>query len=92
MSDLDVLDHIATTDLLGMLTRDDLLSLDPLPEGVHLKGGETLIKQGNEGADYFVLVNGRLRAFIENNGRGVHSRFIYPGEGIGEMSLIGRGR
>jgi hypothetical protein len=58
VSDLDVLDHITTTSLLGKLTREDLLSLDPLPEWVHLKGGETLIKQGDEGADYFLLVNG----------------------------------
>jgi NTE family protein len=88
MSDLDVLDHITTTSLLGELTRDDLLSLDPLPEWVHLKGGETLIRQGDEGADYFLLVNGRLRVLIENNGRVVHSSFVHPGEGIGEMSLI----
>ena len=49
MSDRDVLDHITTTSLLGELTRDDLLSLDPLPERVHLKSGETLIKQGSAG-------------------------------------------
>jgi len=85
MSDLEVLDHITTTSLLGELTRDDLLSLDPLPEWVHLKGGKTLIKQGDEGADYFLLVNGRLGVFIENNGRIVHSTFVHPGEGIGEM-------
>jgi hypothetical protein len=35
MSELDVLDHIATSVLLGTRTRDDLLSLDPLPEWVH---------------------------------------------------------
>jgi NTE family protein len=88
MTDLDVFDHITTTGLLGTLTRDDLLSLDPLPEWVHLKAGEILIKQGDEGSDYFLLVNGRLRVFIENNSRVVFSTFIYPGEGIGEMSLI----
>jgi NTE family protein len=88
MTDLDVLDHIATVGLLGKLTRTDLLSLDPLPEWVHLKGGETLIKQGDHTSDYFVLVNGRLRVFIENEGRVVFSTFLYPGEGIGEMSLI----
>jgi predicted acylesterase/phospholipase RssA/CRP-like cAMP-binding protein len=88
MSDPDVLDHITTMGLLETLTRDDLLSLDPLPEWFHLRAGETLIKQGDEGADYFLLVNGRLRVFIENNGRVVFSTSIYPGEGIGEMSLI----
>jgi len=88
MSDPDILDHIASAGLLGTLTRADLLSLDPLPEWVHLKGGETLMKQGDQGSDYFLLVNGRLRVFIENNGRVVYSTSIYHGEGIGEMSLI----
>jgi NTE family protein len=88
MSDPDILDHIASVGLLGTLTRADLLSLDPLPEWVHLKGGETLMRQGEEGSDYFLLVNGRLRVFIESNGQVVFSTSIYPGEGIGEMSLI----
>lgn len=89
MSDIDVLDYLATAGVLRTLTRKDLESLDPLPEWVHLKGGETLITQGDENTDYFHLVSGRLRVFVANKDGSQRSiAFINPGQGIGEMSLI----
>jgi predicted acylesterase/phospholipase RssA/CRP-like cAMP-binding protein len=89
MADIDVLDYLETAGLLQMMTREDLESLDPRPEWVHLRGGETLIRQGETGSDYFLLVSGRLRVFVTTkDGTQRSIAYINPGQGIGEMSLI----
>ncbi len=63
--------------------------MDPPPEICSIKAGEILIHQGDTGTDYFHLVNGRLRVFSSlPNGKLKPLSEIYPGEGVGEMSLI----
>jgi NTE family protein len=86
--DQSVLDSLKTASLLQALTQEDFKSLDPAPEWVHLKGGETLIRQGDEESDYYFLVSGRLRVFVEENGVRRSVAYINPGQGVGEISLI----
>jgi predicted acylesterase/phospholipase RssA/CRP-like cAMP-binding protein len=86
--DEGVLDYLKTASLFQSLTREDFESLDPSPEWFHIKGGETLIQQGDEETDYYLLVNGRLRVFVEDNGIRRSVAYINPGQSVGEMSLI----
>jgi len=69
---------------------DEILDeMQPQPELLAIKAGEVLIQQGDSGTDYFQLVSGRLRVFGElPNGKLKPLSEIYPGEGVGEMSLI----
>ena len=75
--------------MLRSLSSEDWQQLNPAPEWVHLEGGETLISQAEQGTDYFHLVSGRLRVFVENkDGIQRSVATIKPGQGVGEMSLI----
>ncbi len=63
--------------------------MQPPPELIALSAGETLIRQGEKGQDYYLLVHGRLMVFVTEAGG--HERLvgqIHPGEGIGEMALL----
>jgi NTE family protein len=74
--------------LLYGVSEADLRSIEPPPEMVFLEPGETLIEQGAEDTDYFYLVSGRLHAFVEHGGRRTLAGHIWPGEGVGELSLL----
>lgn len=58
-------------------------------EWVLLRGGEVLLRQGDEGDSLYILVSGRLRAVAQDDG-GATRRLneIAPGETVGEMALI----
>lgn len=77
------------SELLGGVPEPMLRAISPAPTLVELDAGETLIRQGEEGTDYYLLVQGRLRVFRSDEKGG--SRVINevcPGEGVGEMSLL----
>lgn len=66
-----------------------LNEIDPQPEMFAIRAGDVLIRQGEAGTDYFHLLSGRLRVFgALPNGKLKPLSEIYPGEGVGEMSLI----
>lgn len=87
-SDLTALEHLLRSELLRGVSEADLRSIEPPPEMLFLGPGETLIRQGDEGTDYFLLVNGRLRSFAEGQSGRVPVGHVLPGEGVGEMSLL----
>ncbi len=75
--------------LFRNISDEALSEMDPQPEIVQIRAGEVLIRRGDTGTDYFHLVSGRLRVFGElANGNLESLAEIYPGEGVGEMSLI----
>jgi NTE family protein len=55
---------------------------------ISLRAGETLIRQGDQNTDYFLLVSGRLREFREQDGLLTLIGNVIPGEGVGEMALL----
>ena len=56
---------------------------------VDLRGGETLIRQGDDGDALYLLVSGRLRAYrVDGEGAERMLREIPRGEIVGEMSLF----
>ncbi|MFT3954970.1 MAG: patatin-like phospholipase family protein [Piscinibacter sp.] len=55
---------------------------------LQLAGGDTLMRQGDSGDALYLLVSGRLRVYIEDEGRQRVVREISRGEVVGEMSLI----
>ena len=80
--------YLARSPLLQGVSEEILKLLDPPPETIFLKAGDTLIRKGEENSDYFVLVSGRLCAFDEEGGRLVPQLVIHPGEGVGEIALL----
>jgi len=55
---------------------------------LQLAGGETLMRQGEPGEELYLLVSGRLRVYIEEEGVRRIVREVPRGEVVGEMSLI----
>ncbi|WP_298830406.1 patatin-like phospholipase family protein [uncultured Piscinibacter sp.] len=55
---------------------------------MQLGGGETLMRQGEPGDTLYLLISGRLRVYIEEDGTRRVVREVSRGEVIGEMSLI----
>ena len=57
-------------------------------ERVQLTSGETLLRQGEPGDCMFLLASGRLRAYVERDGREVIVGEVGRGEVVGEMALL----
>jgi CRP-like cAMP-binding protein len=58
-------------------------------EWVHLKSGEMLYRQGEEGNSFCIVINGRLAAMVKGKD-GIERKVgdITPGECVGEMSML----
>ncbi|HXJ40309.1 MAG TPA: cyclic nucleotide-binding domain-containing protein, partial [Bryobacteraceae bacterium] len=80
--------YLSQSRLFQGVSVETLELLDPPPEIIFLKAGDTLIRKGEENADYFVLVSGRLHAFDEQDGKLIPLGVIRPGDGVGEISLL----
>jgi serine/threonine-protein kinase len=61
--------------------------------GLHLprkvfRAGELILREGDVGDAAYMIINGRCRAFINNNGQEETVGFMEPGEVFGEMALL----
>jgi predicted acylesterase/phospholipase RssA/CRP-like cAMP-binding protein len=56
---------------------------------VRLRGGDTLVRQGDHADDMFVVVHGSLEAVVvDRNGRARLVDVLGPGSSVGEMALL----
>ena len=81
-------DLIATVSLFKGLGRRELEQIAQLMDEVDLPAGRTLIREGETGAEMFVIVSGRVT--VERDGRKIAERG--PGDAIGELALLSKGR
>lgn len=82
----DALRLLSTT--LGGLSAEDLEALAASLEWIQLPSGEMLFNQGDPGNSVFILVQGRLRVFLEQEGKRIPLGDVHRGETVGEMALI----
>lgn len=73
---------------LGCLAAEDLETLARELEWIQLPSGEMLFNQGDPGDSVFILVQGRLRVFLEAEGKRIPLGDVHRGEPVGEMALI----
>lgn len=74
--------------LLGDIEPEALSLLENYLEWVSIVGGDTLMGQGEAGDSMFIVISGRLRAYItEEDGEERMVREMARGQIIGEMSL-----
>ncbi|MBI4471356.1 MAG: patatin-like phospholipase family protein [Acidobacteria bacterium] len=80
---------LASTDLFRDLDESTFRSVEEELEWVTLQAGGVLVRQGEEGDSLFVLLSGRLRAFVERE-QGVEEAVgeISPGEAVGDMAIL----
>lgn len=85
----DELRALASSLLFGELDAEMLRWLAPRCTRVHVRGGETLVRQGDAGDALFVVAYGRLRVvLIDETGAGRILGEIGRGETVGEMALL----
>ncbi len=73
---------------LGVIDESAIEMLRGRLRWLELAGGETLMRQGEPGEELYLLVSGRLRVYIEEEGARRIVREVPRGEVVGEMSLI----
>ena len=84
----DVLLNRLLTDFLGDIEPAALTLLRDCLEWVELRGGQTLMAQGDPGDAMYLTVSGRLRTYITNeDGVKRMVREITRGQVVGEMAL-----
>ena len=81
-----LLHHLRT--FLGIIDAAAIDAVRGRVQWLQLAGGQTLMRQGEPGDALYLLVSGRLRVYIEEDGQRRVVREISRGEVVGEMSLI----
>jgi CRP/FNR family cyclic AMP-dependent transcriptional regulator len=83
-------DLLANVPLLQGLAPEELDALIPAARTVSLKNREELFHKGDEGAQVYVLISGKLKALTTSNeGDDVVFSILGPGEVLGEIALLG---
>ena len=89
MQDLNILSVLTGTALLSSLPEDVLLSVAAKVEIIDLKLGENVLKKGEAGTGYFIVLKGKVRVIDDlENGKPVTLAVLTDGEGFGERSLF----
>ena len=80
-------DLIASVPMFQGLGRNELVEIARLVDDVDIPAGKVLMRQGESGAEMFIIAAGSVR--IERNGEFI--RDAGPGTSIGEMALLSEG-
>jgi CRP-like cAMP-binding protein len=78
------LELLKRTPLLAGLSRHDIEEVGRLADEVDVPAGKVLMKQGDPGQEFYVIVDGAVR--IERDGRLLNT--LGPGDFFGDMALV----
>lgn len=78
------IDHLTQVPLFSACSRNDLRSIAKRAKDVQVAAGTTLVTEGDDGDEFFVIVEGT--ASVRRQGRKVTS--LGPGSGFGELALL----
>jgi len=80
---------MADAEGLCMLSRDELRAVARSVKRTRFTHGETLMRQGEEGESFYILVQGKVKGSITNSDAAKPIEFeLQPGALFGEMSLL----
>lgn len=81
---------LARIPLFSELSQEDLAELEMAAGTLTLKAGERLMRQGQEGAEFYAILSGSLQLSVRSGGDG--EPFVVavlgPGDYLGEMALL----
>ena len=81
--------YLASTALFRDLDEATFSGVEAELDRITLDTGEVLMEEGEVGDSLFILVSGRLRAFVRSEGEVEQAvGEISPGEAVGEMAII----
>jgi CRP/FNR family transcriptional regulator, cyclic AMP receptor protein len=82
----EVRDSLRSVDLFSACTKSELRAIAGLGTPLSMSDGAILTQQGAIGREFFLLVEGHARCFVD----GDQVKTFGPGDFFGEMSLIDR--
>jgi CRP-like cAMP-binding protein len=82
------LEALAGVDILKSLSRDELGYLAERVRTVMFGRGEVIVHQGDEGSEFYIIVNGRVQIIVEKDERVIFTADKEAGYFFGEMSLL----
>jgi CRP/FNR family transcriptional regulator, cyclic AMP receptor protein len=80
-------DALRSVPLFGGLDDDELAQVALLFKERHFGAGETVVKEGADGAAFFLIQSGEARVAV----RGAERASLRPGDHFGEIALIDEG-
>lgn len=80
----DLLDTFRTIPLFASCTDDELREIDSVADEVHVEAGRALIRQGELGREFIVLVDGEVA--VSRDGEEIVR--LGPGAHFGELALL----
>jgi CRP/FNR family transcriptional regulator, cyclic AMP receptor protein len=77
-------DHLQQVTLFAACSRKDLQTLAHRSEDRRVAAGTTIVKEGDNGSEFFVILDGTAR--VSREGRKIAT--LGPGSGFGELALL----
>jgi CRP-like cAMP-binding protein len=78
------IDHLTRVPLFSACSKDELRKLSRATTDIPIAEGQVLVKEGERGMEFFVIVTGRAK--VSRKGRKVGE--IGPGDFFGELALL----
>jgi CRP-like cAMP-binding protein len=78
------IEHLTQVPLFSACSQDELRKLSRRTTDIPIAAGHTLVKEGERGLEFFVIVSGRAK--VSRKGRKVGE--LGPGEFFGELALL----
>jgi CRP-like cAMP-binding protein len=78
------IDHLTQVPLFSACSRDELRKLSRRTTDIPIAEGHVLVKEGERGLEFFVIVSGRAK--VSRKGRKVGE--VGPGDFFGELALL----
>jgi CRP-like cAMP-binding protein len=78
------IEHLTQVSLFSGCTRDELRKLSRRTTDIPIGEGHVLVREGDRGLEFFVIVSGRAK--VSRKGRKVGE--LGPGDFFGELSLL----
>jgi CRP-like cAMP-binding protein len=78
------IEHLTQVPLFSACSQDELRKLSRRTTDIPIAAGHTLVKEGERGLEFFVIVSGRAK--VSRQGRKVGE--LGPGEFFGELALL----
>jgi CRP-like cAMP-binding protein len=78
------IEHLGRVPLFSACSKDELRRLSRRTTDIPVPEGQALVKEGERGLEFFVIVNGRAK--VSRRGRKVGE--VGPGDFFGELALL----
>jgi len=78
------IDHLTQVSLFSACSKDELRKLSRATTDIPIAEGQVLVKEGERGMEFFVIVTGRAK--VSRKGRKVGE--LGPGDFFGELALL----